>query len=88
MIHSRLIPKPEPDRIPEERSSAHQKTLRVPSDRGGMHGRGASPDAPRRLVAPADDAREELLQPDQVVAAVVAALGEGQHRCGSGGAAR
>ena len=37
--------------------------------------------APRRLVLPRDDAGEQLLQALEVVAAVVAALCKGQHRC-------
>ena len=37
--------------------------------------------APRLLVVRRNDAREQLLQPHQVVASVVAALGKGQHRC-------
>ena len=37
--------------------------------------------APRRLVLAGDDAREELLQPYEVVRAVVSALGKREHRC-------
>jgi hypothetical protein len=38
-------------------------------------------DVQRLLEVGSHDAREHLLQPDQVVAAVVAALREGQHAC-------
>ncbi len=37
--------------------------------------------AARRLVLTGNDSREELLQPHEVVCAVVTALGEGEHRC-------
>ena len=37
--------------------------------------------APGGLVLTGHDAREELLQPLQIVAAVVATLGKRQHRC-------